>query len=133
LQALLGSDDEDDFVSIDWRSDGEALVCGYAWRPDGSMVNKALLYDGSVWRAQTWASGKVVLGGGWQPGTDTALLVGEGGLAVQLSKEGGATLGHASVTELDSETKDNLIGPFWRPDGAYAIVLKGPGERVYTV
>ena len=126
LQALLGSDDEDDFVGIDWRSDGEALVCGYAWRPDGSMVNKALLYDGSAWRAQTWTSGKVVLGGGWQPGTDTALLVGEGGLAVQISMEGG-------VTELDSETSDTLIGPFWRPDGAYAIVLKGPGERVYTV
>ena len=126
LQALLGSDDEDDFVSIDWRSDGEALVCGYAWRPDGSMVNKALLYDGSAWRAQTWASAKVVLGGGWQPGSDSALLVGEGGLAVRLSKEGG-------IEELNSETSDNLIGPFWRPDGTYAIVLKGPGERVYTV
>ena len=126
LQALLASDDEDDFVSIDWRADGEALVCGYAWRPDGSMVNKALLYDGSAWRTQTWTSGRVVLGGGWQPGADSAVLVGEGGLAVRLRQKGG-------IEELASETTDNLIGPFWRPDGAYAIVLKGPGERVYTV
>jgi hypothetical protein len=126
VQALLASDDEDDFVGIDWRRDGEALVCGYAWRPDGSMVNKALLYDGSTWQAHAWASSKVVLGGGWQPSTSSALLVGESGLAVQVSREGG-------VTALDSETTDNLIGPFWRPDGAYAIVLKGPGERVYTV
>jgi WD40 repeat protein len=126
LQALLGSDDEDDFVSIDWRSDGEALVCGYAWRPDGSMVNKALRYDGSTWQTTAWPSSKVVLGGGWQPGTDLALLVGEGGLAAQIDAKGG-------VSQLDSGTTDNLIGPFWRPDGAYAIVLKGPGERVYTV
>lgn len=127
LQALLGSDDEDDFVSIDWREDGStALICGYAWRPDGSMVNKALLFDGSTWQARTWSPGKVVLGGGWQPGGDTALAVGEGGLAVEISKEG-------AIKQLETETTDNLIGPFWKPDGTYAIVLKGPGERVYTV
>jgi hypothetical protein len=125
LQALLASDDEDDFVSVDWQA-GTALVCGYAWRPDGSMVNKALLYDGSTWHTTAWATGNVVLGGGWRPGTDRALLVGESGLAVELTREGG-------IEALKSETNDNLIGPFWRPDGAYAIVLKGPGERVYTV
>jgi hypothetical protein len=125
LQALLASDDEDDFVSVDWQ-DGSVLVCGYAWRPDGSVVNKALLYDGSSWQSRAWAASKVVLGGSWQPGTDRALLVGEGGLAVELKQEGG-------IEALESETNDNLIGPFWRPDGAYAIVLKGPGERVYTV
>lgn len=129
LQALLASDDEDDFVSIDWRAENggsTALICGYAWRGDGSMVNKALLFDGSAWQARTWASEKVVLGGGWQPGGDDALLVGEGGIAMQLTNEGG-------LAPLESGTTDNLIGPFWRPDGAYAIVLKGPGERVYTV
>jgi hypothetical protein len=124
-QALLASDDEDDFVSVDWRG-VEALVCGYAWRPDGSMVNKTLLFDGSTWQTQSWPSERVVLGGGWRPGTDTALLVGEKGLALNLRREGGRQ-------DLESETQDNLIGPFWRPDGAHAIVLKGPGERVYTV
>jgi hypothetical protein len=126
LQALLASDDEDDFVSIDWRSDGEALVCGYAWRPDGSMVNKTLLYDGSTWRSQSWPAPEVVLGGAWRPRDETALLLGERGLALNLTKEGGRQ-------DLTSGTQDNLIGPFWRPDGAHAIVLKGPGERVYTV
>jgi hypothetical protein len=124
-QALLASDDEDDFVAVDWRGE-RALVCGYAWRPDGSMVNKTLLYDGSTWQTQSWPSERVVLGGGWRPGTDTALLVGEKGLALTLTQEGGRQ-------HVESETEDNLIGPFWRPDGAYAIVLKGPGERVYTV
>jgi hypothetical protein len=136
MQALLGSDDEDDFVSIDWRSDGEALVCGYAWRPDGSMVNKALRYDGSTWQTTSWASSKVVLGGGWRPGSDEALLVGEGGLATRISaSKPGATRTpeQGGIEQLDSGTTDNLIGPFWKPDGEYAIVLKGPGERVYTV
>src|SRR5690606_23959759 len=119
------SDDEDDLVAIDWRGE-QALICGYAWSPDGSMVNKALLYDGAGWRSTSWRARQVVLGGAWRPGGETALLVGEGGLAVNLNLEGG-------IEELTSETKDNLIGPFWRPDGSYAILLKGPSERVYTV
>lgn len=127
LQALLASDEEDDLVAVDWTSDGEALVCGYAWQADGSMVNKTMRYDGSVWRGDSWpTSGRVVLGGAWRPGTDEALLVGEGGLLLNLSREG-------VVQERDSETTDNLIGPFWKPDGAVALVLKGPDDKVYTV
>jgi hypothetical protein len=68
----------------------------------------------------------LVLGGAWQPGGRSGLLVGEKGLALQLTPEGG-------IEELDSGSNDNLIGPFWRPDGSSAIVLKGPGDRVYTV
>src|SRR5581483_420935 len=49
LQALLATDEEDDIVAVDFAHDGLALCCGYAWRPDGSMVNKALLFDGSAW------------------------------------------------------------------------------------
>jgi len=126
LQALLTSEDEDDLVAVDFAADGAALVCGYAWRGDGAVVNKAIFYDGSAWRTHVWPAQGVILGGAWRPGTQEALLVGEGGLALRLTREGG-------TEELDSGTKDNLVGPFWRPDGSAALVLKGPGEKVYTV
>ena len=127
LQGLLASDDEDDLVAADWTADGRlALVCGYAWRPDGTLVNKALLYDGSGWQTRAWQAQGVVLGGAWQPGGDYALLVGENGLALKLDAGG-------SLEQLDSNTADNLIGPFWKPDGSSALILKGPDERVYTV
>lgn len=126
LQALLASEDEDDIVAVTWRADGLALACGYAIRADGVRVNKAVLYDGSVWRAQAWSGERAILGGGWQPQSDYALVVGEAGLALKIGLQG-------ELTELDTGTQDNLMGPFWRPDGSYAIVLKGPSERVYTV
>ena len=126
LQALLASDDEDDLVSVDWSVESRALICGYAWRPDGSLLNKALLFDGTSWQTHAWAAKGVVLGGAWRPGRDDALLVGEGGLALRLQADG-------SIEQLASGTQDNLVGPFWRPDGAWALVLKGPAERVYTV
>lgn len=127
LQGLLATDDEDDLVSVDWTSNGTALACGYATRPDGRTVNKALLYDGSTWQTRAWPSNdRLVLGGAWQPRATRALLVGEQGLALSLSTSG-------ELTELSSGTTDNLIGPFWRPDGSLALVLKGPGDRVYTV
>jgi hypothetical protein len=147
LQAALATDDEDDFVSIDWLAAGvpgvspgssagvpgvspgfqhRALVCGYAWRPDGSLVNKALLFDGAGWQTHIWPTPSVVLGGAWRPGTEEALLVGEGGLALRLQSDG-------SIEPLKSGSQDNLVGPFWKPDGSWALVLKGPSERVYTV
>ena len=127
LQGLLATDDEDDLVAVDWSSDGHALICGYATLADGSSINKALFYDGSTWQTTAWpAEEHLVLGGGWRPGGDSAQIVGEGGLAATIHSQG-------ELTELNSGTKDNLIGPFWRPDGASAIVLKGPGDRVYTV
>ena len=126
LQGLLASDDEDDFVAVDWSRSGVALVCGYAWRGEGVLVNKAILYDGSSWRTSIHNGEGVVLGAAWRPGTDEALLVGEKGLTLKLDAEGG-------IHQLTSDTTDNLIGPFWRPDGSSAIVLKGPGDKVYTV
>ncbi len=126
-QALLASDDEDDFVSVDWSAFGRALACGYAWLADGSVVNKALIFDGSVWQARSWpASGGVVLGGAWRPGSNDALLVGESGLVARLD----AT---RAFETLPAATDDNLIGPFWRPDGSDALLLKGPADKVYTV
>ena len=127
LQALLASDDEDDFVAVDWPEGQPALIAGYrAAGQEGATANKLLLYDGSVWRGREWRSTGAVLGAAWQPGGDFALAVGEAGLMARIDAEGG-------IEELESGTKDNLIGPFWRPDGTQAIVLKGPGDRVYTV
>jgi WD40 repeat protein len=126
LQALLASDDEDDFVSIDWSAASVALVSGYAWRRNGSLVNKALLFDGTSWQTHVHESKGVVLGGAWRPRHPDALLVGESGLALRLTPGG-------TFDELDARTHDNLIGPFWKPDGSWALLLKGPDERVYTV
>jgi len=126
LQALLATDDEDDLVAIDWTAGGRALVCGYAWRPDGSLLNKALSYDGSAWTARVWPAEGVVLGGAWQPGSEEAVLAGEGGLLARIGPEG-------EPTPIASGTTDNLVGPFWKPDGSAALLLRGPSERVYTV
>lgn len=127
LQALLATDDEDDLVAVDWPSTRQpALICGYAWRQDGSLVNKALLYDGTAWQTRVWPARGVVLGGAWRPDSDEALIVGESGLALRMLPNG-------EMETLTTETLDNLVGPFWRPDGAWALLLKGPGERVYTV
>ena len=126
VQSLLATDDEDDFVSVDWTPSGRALVCGYAWLQDGTLVNKALVFDGSGWQTTLWPSKGVVLGGGWRPGHDDALMVGESGLLMRLTAGGG-------LEPLSSGTTDNLIGPFWRPDGSEALLLKGPDDKVYTV
>jgi hypothetical protein len=123
---LLATEDEDDFVAVDWRQDGVALVAGYATRADGKPANKALLYDGATWQTTAWDGDGVALGGAWQPHGDRALLVGERGLALTLDAKG-------VMTQLDTNTDDNLIGPFWKPDGSTALLLKGPGDNVYTV
>lgn len=127
LQALLASDDEDDFVAVDWTADGRALVAGYrAGGTEGKELNKLLLYDGSLWRGRDWRGPGALLGAAWRPSGDYALLVGENGLLARADAEGG-------IEELESGTEDNLIGPFWKPDGSCAVVLKGPGDKVYTV
>lgn len=126
LQSFLKTDDEDDFVSVDWSGSDRALVCGYAWLEDGTVVNKALIYDGSAWQTVRWPSRGIVLGGAWRPGRDEALMVGEGGLLMRLT-------GESSLEPLDGGVSDNLIGPFWQPDGSTALMLKGPDEKVYTV
>jgi len=123
LQTLLATDD---FVSVDWSSSGRCFVCGYAWLQDGTLVNKALVFDGSAWQTVRWPSKGVVLGGAWRPGYNDALMAGEDGLLMRLTAEG-------SLEPLTSGAKDNLIGPFWRPDGSEALLLKGPDDKVYTV
>src|SRR5690606_20961195 len=63
LQGLLATDDEDDFVAVDWSAAGRGLVCGYASLADATLVNKALLFDGSAWQTVRWPSRGAVLGG----------------------------------------------------------------------
>jgi len=125
-QALLASDEEDDFVAIDWTADSLALAAGYAFGAGGTVHNKAVLYDGAAWRTRMWRDKGVILGAGWSPAGDWALLVGQSGLLARLDREGDAR-------DLESGTEDNLIGPFWRPGRQTAIILKGPGDNVYTV
>jgi photosystem II stability/assembly factor-like uncharacterized protein len=126
LQTLLATDDEDDLVSVDWSASGRCFVCGYAWLQDGTVVNKALIFDGSAWQTVRWPSKGVVLGGAWRPGHEDALMAGEDGLLMRMTAGG-------SLEPLQSATSDNLIGPFWRPDGSEALLLKGPDDKVYTV
>jgi hypothetical protein len=127
LQALLASDEEDDFVAVDWRPQRqEALIAGYAFRGgDGAVANKLLTYDGSGFRYRPVEAPGSLLGAAWHPSGESALLCGEGGGLLRFDGK--------SVEQLPSGTRDNLVGPFWRPDGSNALLLRGPGERVYTV
>jgi hypothetical protein len=126
LQSLLHSDEEDDFVAIDWHPDGRsALIAGYAYRSAGRAANKLLTYDGSGFSYRAVEASGALLGAAWRPGGDEALLCGEGGALLRFDGE--------RVEQIASGTEDNLVGPFWRPDGSSALLLKGPSERVYTV
>ncbi len=133
LQALLASDQEDDFVAVDWHPEGrQALIVGYAFdaSSEAAASNKLLIYDGAGFSYRAVeaprASGSAsLLGAAWHPSGEYALLCGEGGALLRYDGE--------RVEQLESGTRDNLVGPFWRPDGAVALLLRGPGERVYTV
>lgn len=129
LQALLATDDEDDFVAIDWRPrSGEALIAGYAWRPEGNAlapVNKLITYDGAGFTYRRVECGGYLWGAAWRPQGDYALLVGQAGLVLRYDG--------TQVEQLSSGSQENLVGPFWKPDGSVALILKGPDENVYTV
>ena len=124
---LLGSDDEDDFVAVDWPADGLALVAGYGPAPEGAAVNKLLLYDGSIWRGREWPASGAVLGAGWQAGT-AAMLSPPARRACwpESIEEGG-------IEELDSGTSGQPDRALLAARRGHAIVLKGPGDKVYTV
>ena len=138
LQALLASDQEDDFVAVDWHPQGgHALIIGYAY-DGGAASNKLLTYDGAGFRYRpveisSASGGGALLGAAWHPGGQYALLCGEGGALLRFDPSASLRAGGEQVEQLASGTKDNLVGPFWRPDGALGLLLRGPGERVYTV
>jgi hypothetical protein len=129
LQALLTSDQQDDFVAIDWRPGArpgthEALIAGYAF-DDGVASSKLLTYDGAGFRYQPVGGDGVLLGAAWRQQGDYALLAGEHGLLLRYDGD--------RLDVIEGGTQDNLLGPFWRPNGASALLLRGPTERVYTV
>ena len=124
LQALLTSDDEDDFVAIDWHPSGaRALIAGYAY--GDKIANKLLTYDGSGFTSRAVEASGALLGAAWHPSGEYALLCGENGALLRYDGD--------RVEQIASGTNDNLVGPFWHPSGASALFLRGPSERVYTV
>jgi hypothetical protein len=127
LQGILSSDDEDDAVAIDWRPGGqEALIVVTAYDAAGRLANKLVEYDGAGVRTTPIEAPAAMLGGAWCPDGSYALLCGESGTLIRA--------GDGAMTPFASGTKDNLVGPFFRPgDPTMALVLKGPAERVYTV
>lgn len=127
LQAMLTTDEEDDFVAIDWCPSGRvALIAGYAYGGEGASSNKVLTYDGAGFASRIVEASGALLGAAWRPGGEDALLCGENGALLRFAPDG-------RVEQLASGTNENLIGPFWRPDGSWALLLRGPSERVYTV
>lgn len=136
LQALLASDEEDDFVAVDWHPDGrQALIVGYAYESarggDGRAANKLLTYDGAGFAYRAVEASGALLGAAWHPDGAYAILCGENGALLRYEHGG-------RVEQLDSGTRENLVGPFWQPDpdgrgSSSALFLRGPNERVYTI
>jgi hypothetical protein len=142
VQGILATDDEDDACAIDWRPGGgaRALILVARYSDDGTRLpGKIVTFDGAgfsyrsiprfVHAATTSLPGEVVtlLGLGWHPSGDYALLCGEHGKL--LSYDG------KQMRQIPTGTRDNLFGPFWRPDAKtpLALILKGPDEKVYTI
>ena len=127
-QALLATDDEDDVVAIDWQPRAarpSALCIVLAYGEDDSVTNKLLTYDGGGFTSFAVEAPGALLGGAWDPGGAYALLCGEGGALFRLSD--------GRMTAIHTGTRDNLVGPFWRPGHSSALLLKGPDEKVFTV
>jgi hypothetical protein len=129
-QGILATEDEDDTVAISWQPDAGRprallLMVAYGERRDAPVANKIVDYDGSTFRSTT-VDAAALLGLAWRPDAAEAIACGEGGA---LYRYGGGAL-----EAIDAGTRDNLVGPFWRPGGAtLALLLKGPDEKVYTV
>jgi hypothetical protein len=129
LQAVLATDEEDDLVAVDWRAEtGEALIAGYAWQPEQASAparNKLITFDGSVYVCRVVESAGYLWGAAWRPQGDYALLTGQRGLILRFDGD--------RIAPVANPDRSNLVGPFWKPDGTVAIMLKGPDENVYTV
>jgi hypothetical protein len=142
VQGILATDDEDDACAIDWRpgSNARALILIVRYSDDGARLpSKIVSYDGAGFTyrslprllrpSATPAHDEVVtlLGLGWHPSGDYALLSGEHGKL--LSYDG------QRMRQVATGTRDNLVGPFWQPAAStpLALLLKGPDEKVYTI
>lgn len=143
VQGILATDDEDDACAIDWRP-GEApraLILVARYSHDGSRLpGKIVSYDGAGFTYRslprlvrgdlaTSPRGEVVtlLGLGWHPSGNYALLAGEHGKLLSFDGQ--------RMRQIATGTRDNLVGPFWQPGAIkpVALLLKGPDEKVYTI
>lgn len=129
-QALLATDDDDDALAVDWRpgaSPPAALALVVAYGADDRATNKLLLYDGAGFDRRAVEAPGALLGAAWAPDGSHALICGARGALLRVTD--------AAITPIETPTRDNLIGPFWRPGPAapLALMLKGPEEKVYTV
>jgi hypothetical protein len=125
LTALMSTDDEDDFLRINWHHDGRtALVVGHGWHINSEgHHNKVFTYDGFGYHFYRVPSDAHVLGGAWKPNTDEALIVGDEGSAMWFS--------NGDFKPLHTGTDEPLIGPYWHPSGEWAIVLTA-AKPLYT-
>jgi WD40 repeat protein len=145
VQGILATDDEDDAIAIDWRPGthpARALVLiTRSGEVDAPLPGKIVEYDGSGFGYRTlprYATreqekmklpGLVVqlLGLGWHPSGEYAVLCGERGKLLQWDGR--------SMKQVASGVSHSLVGPFWQPaaERPIALLLKGPEEKVYTV
>ena len=127
-QGILSTDDEDDAIAIDWRPGARpasALVLAVAYGDGDALANKLFTYDGAGFGRRPIEAPATLLGAGWSPDGKHALLCGERGTLLRMTD--------SAIEPVAAGTRDNLIGPFWRPNSPQALMLKGPEERVYTV
>jgi len=132
LQGILATDDEDDVLAVDWAPAavvGEAhraAVLVATYRHEHATGNKIVEYAGAGVRTRAVEHASTLLGAAWEPRGAYLLLCGEAGA---VARDDGAR-----IVPVDSGTRDNLVGPFWRPSSpALALMLRGPEERVYTI
>jgi hypothetical protein len=142
VQGVLATDDEDDANAIDWQPGADpprALILAARYGEDGALLpGKIVSYDGAgysyrsiprIVRAGAATPGDVVtlLGLGWHPSGEYALLCGERGKLLAFDGQ--------RMRIVRTGTTDNLVGPFWQPGVAspVALLLQGPDEKTYTV
>jgi hypothetical protein len=145
VQGILATDDEDDAIAIDWQPGADparALVLVSRYGPgDEGLPGKIMSYDGSGYSYRTIprfarAAGNTagfpgdvvtLLGVGWHPSGEYAVLCGERGKLL--------TYDGTRMRLIATGTRDSLIGPFWQPAVAspMALMLQGPVEKMYTV
>jgi hypothetical protein len=129
-QALLSTDDEDDAIALDWRPGSQppaALALIVAYGAQDVVRNKLFIYDGAGFERRAIEGPAPLLGAGWSLDGTQALLCGQRGTLLRMTDAG--------IEAVATGTRDNLIGPFWRPAAIapLALLLKGPDEKVYTV
>lgn len=132
-QALLATDDEDDAVAVSWQPTQagaavplrySALVLAASYGEHAPVINKLFEYDGSGFTSRGVESPSALLGAAWRPDGGMALLCGECGALFRYED--------GRIEVIVSQTKENLVGPFWHPSGESALLLRGPAEKVYT-